>query len=72
MNRAIVICMMLPALTLQACSSTPREFTPILAAPASNQAELDTAHATCRHLLVEGKLTQMAVLLREQRGQRRA
>jgi hypothetical protein len=56
MNRSILIGVMLPALTLQACSSRPREFTPELAAPASNQTELDTAYATCRQLLVEGML----------------
>ena len=56
MNRTIVICMMLPALTLQACSSRPREFTPMLAAPTTNQAEFDAIYATCQQLLVAGKL----------------
>jgi hypothetical protein len=48
---AIVAC-----LTLQGCSSRPREFTPTLAAPPANQAEFDAAYATCQQLFVEGKL----------------
>ena len=43
-------------LLLQACSSRPREFTPTLAAPATSQAEFDTAYSECNNLLVEGKL----------------
>jgi hypothetical protein len=48
---AVIAC-----LTLQACSSRPREFTPILAMPTANQAEFDAAYATCQQLFVEGKL----------------
>ncbi|HEX6218761.1 MAG TPA: hypothetical protein VFZ35_05765, partial [Sphingomicrobium sp.] len=44
------------ALTLQACSSRPREFTPNLALPPASQAEFDQAYATCQQLFVTGKL----------------
>jgi len=43
-------------LTLEACSSRPREFTPSLAAAPASQAEFDAAYATCHDLLVAGKL----------------
>ena len=43
-------------LLLEACSSRPREFTPTLAAPATSQADFDTAYSECRQLLVDGKL----------------
>ena len=43
-------------LTLEACSSTPREFTPQLASAPTAQPEFDAAFATCRELLVTGKL----------------
>ena len=42
--------------SLEACSSRPREFEPTLATPGANQAEFDSAYATCRQLLVAGKL----------------
>jgi hypothetical protein len=44
------------ALTLEACSSTPRAFDPTLAAPAADPSAFDAAYATCRQLLVAGKL----------------
>ena len=50
------LCALICCLTLQACSSKPREFTPALAAPPASQPEFDAAFATCRQLLVEGKL----------------
>ena len=60
MHRKIVAGLLLPALALTACSSRPREFRPTLAASTSatagNPAELDTAVAECRQLMVEGKL----------------
>jgi hypothetical protein len=43
-------------LSLEACSSRPREFEPMLASPAPNQAALDAAYAECRQLLIAGKL----------------
>lgn len=48
---ALVVC-----LSLQACSSRPRDFTPQLAAAPAIQAEFDAAYATCQQLLVAGKL----------------
>jgi hypothetical protein len=46
---------LIACLTLQACSSRPREFTPTLAAAAS-QSEFDAAYAACNQMLVAGKL----------------
>ena len=43
-------------LTLEACSSRPREFTPTLAAAPADQAQFYTAYADCHQLLVAGKL----------------
>lgn len=43
------------AVALSACSSRPREFTPILPA-ATNQANFEATYATCQQLLVDGKL----------------
>jgi hypothetical protein len=43
-------------LTLQACSSRPREFTPVLAATPTDQAKFDADFATCGQLLASGKL----------------
>ena len=48
---AVAVCV-----TLQGCSSRPREFTPVLAAPPPNQNDLTAAYATCQQLLVAGKL----------------
>lgn len=50
-NGALVVC-----LSLQACSSRPREFTPQLATAPAIQAEFEAAYATCQQLLVAGKL----------------
>jgi hypothetical protein len=43
--------------TLAGCSSRPRNFSPVLAAPASDQAAYHSAVAECGTLLTEGKLT---------------
>ncbi|MFL6736990.1 MAG: hypothetical protein ACJ8F4_08035 [Sphingomonas sp.] len=43
-------------LTLQACSSRPREFTPALAVTPASQTQFDAAYADCHQLLVAGKL----------------
>ena len=43
--------------TLTGCSSRPRNFTPVLAAPASDQAAYNASVAECGTLLAEGKLT---------------
>lgn len=56
MRNRIVFGSLIVCLTLQACSSRPREFAPALASPAASQSEFDTVYATCRQLLVAGKL----------------
>src|SRR5687768_9318489 len=43
------------SLILGACSSRPREFTPLLPSSTS-QAEFDAAYANCQQLFVAGKL----------------
>ena len=43
-------------LVLQACSSRPRAFNPKLAAAPADQQAFESAHATCRQLLADGKL----------------
>jgi len=48
---ALVAC-----LSLEACSSRPRDFEPMLATPSATQADFEAAYATCRQLLVAGKL----------------
>lgn len=56
MKRETVAGLLAACLLMEGCSSRPREFTPQLANPASNKGEFDTAFATCKQLLVEGKL----------------
>ena len=43
-------------LSLEACSSKPREFTPQLGIAPAAQPQFDAAYAQCRELLVSGKL----------------
>jgi hypothetical protein len=57
MNRKMTAWALMSCLTLQACSSRPRDFTPTLATPTANQADFEAAYATCRQLLVAGKLS---------------
>jgi hypothetical protein len=45
-------------LTLQACSSRPREFRPLLASAPASQAAFDAAVDECSALLVAGKLNR--------------
>ena len=56
MKSRIVICALVCCVALQGCSSRPREFTPMLAAPPVSQSEFDAAYAECHQLLVAGKL----------------
>ena len=56
MNNRLLICALVGCVTLQGCSSRPREFTPTLAAPPASQAEFDAAYANCHQLMVAGKL----------------
>jgi hypothetical protein len=55
MRSRFIVLAVIAGLTLEGCSSRPREFTPTLAV-AADQAGFDTALATCKQLLVEGKL----------------
>ena len=48
--------LIIACLSLQACSSGPREFTPQLSMPPASQSGFDAAYATCQQLLVDGKL----------------
>jgi hypothetical protein len=43
--------------TLAGCSSRPRQFSPVLAAPATDQTAFNAAVGECGTLLAEGKLT---------------
>src|SRR5438270_10409712 len=56
MRIRMTACGVMICLTLQACSSRPRDFSPMLATPAASRADFDTAYATCRQLLLAGKL----------------
>jgi hypothetical protein len=56
MKNRLMICALVSCVTLQGCSSRPREFTPMLAAPPPSQAEFDAAYSNCHQLLVAGKL----------------
>lgn len=56
MTHKVTICALVACLTLEACSSRPREFTPALGASPPNQAQFDAAYANCQQLLVAGKL----------------
>ena len=61
MNRTMLMVAVGTAVLLQGCSSRPRTFVPMLAAPQSGQASFDQAafdqtYATCNQLLIAGKL----------------
>lgn len=56
MKSRIAAGLLIACLTLQGCSSRPREFTPVLGAPIASEAEFNAAYATCQQLLVAGKL----------------
>ena len=52
----IVVAAVMGCMTLQACSSRPREFAPTLVALPASQAEFDAAYAECQQLLLAKKL----------------
>ena len=56
MHNKICVWAVIACLTLQGCSSRPRNFTPTLAAAPASQTEFDAAYATCQQLFIEGKL----------------
>jgi hypothetical protein len=55
MRNKLTVLAVIAGITLEGCSSRPREFTPTLAATA-DQAEFDTAYSTCQQLFIAGKL----------------
>jgi hypothetical protein len=55
MQNKITALALISCLTLQACSSRPRDFRPTLAASV-NESSFEEAYASCRQLLAEGKL----------------
>ena len=54
--RALTVTAVIWALSLQACSSRPREFAPALATTPSDQNSFEAAFSECRQLLADGKL----------------
>ncbi len=52
----IGVAALIACLTLEACSSRPRQFTPNLSTPTADAADFDAAYATCQQLLIAGKL----------------
>lgn len=57
MQNKLTVCALIACLSLEACSSRPRDFNPTLATPTASQADFDAAYATCRELLASGKLS---------------
>ena len=58
MSKHHVVVTVAVALTLQACSSRPREYRPVLAAAPVSQGAFDAAVDECSALLVAGKLNR--------------
>ena len=56
MKSKAIMCAVAAALTVQACSSRPREFAPVIAVPPKSAAEAEAAAAECTQLFVAGKL----------------
>lgn len=56
MRSELTIFAVTAALTLQGCSSRPREFTPTLAVATADRAAFEADYEACRQLLVAGKL----------------
>lgn len=56
MSRTIITYAVVAAVALQGCSSRPRAFNAMLAAPPADQAAFEADVANCNRLLVEGKL----------------
>ena len=56
LTKKIALSALIACMSLQACSSKPREFTPALAAAPASQTQFDEDYATCQQLLVAGKL----------------
>lgn len=56
LDHRVTACALISCLTLQACSSRPRDFRPTLGSPTASLADFEAAYATCHQLLVAGKL----------------
>jgi hypothetical protein len=56
MQSRLIAFALVGCVSLEACSSRPRDFEPMLATPSANPAEFQSAFATCRQLLASGKL----------------
>ncbi len=54
--RALTVTALIWALSLQACSSRPREFSPALATVPADQGSFQAAFSECRQLMADGKL----------------
>src|SRR5947209_3692289 len=52
----IAVVALIASMTLEACSSKPREFTPTLSTPAASQVQFDAAFSECKQLFIAGKL----------------
>lgn len=56
MRVSVTAAALMAALSLQACSSRPREFRPALAAAPASQSSFEADFAECRQLMTTGKL----------------
>jgi hypothetical protein len=56
MAKKLVAWAAIASIAIQGCSSRPREFRPVLAAPAPDQARFLADYAACQQLYVAGKL----------------
>src|SRR3954449_5162991 len=56
MKSNTVVVALIACLTLEACSSRPREFTPVLITPTASQVQFEAAYSGCKQLLLAGKL----------------
>lgn len=56
MSNKLTGCGLIMCLSLEACSSRPRDFRPTLGTATASQAEFEAAFETCRGLLASGKL----------------
>jgi len=54
--RTLTVTALIWALSLQACSSRPREFSPALATVPADQGSFQAVFSECRQLLADGKL----------------
>lgn len=55
-NHGITAGLLTACMALEACSSRPREFAPQLAIAPASQSEFAAAYASCKELLINGKL----------------